>query len=66
MQNYNYAEEIIKDYDNLNAQKIDEQDILQNIFNTYSGNYTSAENKINGLMEALKTVTIIHSLKVNK
>ena len=65
MENYNYADEIIKDYDNLKMQKIDEQDILQNILNEHFGtnsNSVEAQEKIKGFMEGLKTDNIIAKL----
>ena len=56
MENYNYAEEIIKDYDNQNFKKIEEPDILQNILkSTMEANAINAQNKIKGFMEGLKT-----------
>ena len=55
MKNYNYADEIIKDYDNINLKKIDEQDILQNILKFSSNtNLINSEDKIKGFMEGLK------------
>lgn len=69
MQNYNYADEIIKDYDNLRAQKIDEQDILQNILNDHFGsqiNAADAQDKIKGFMEGLKTDNIIANIEADK
>ena len=68
MENYNYADEIIKDYDNLKIQKIDEQDILQNILNEHFGSSSSspeAQDKIKGFMEGLKTDNIIAKLDAN-
>ena len=57
MKNYNYADEIIKDYDSVNLKKVeDQEDILQNILK--SAKETSAINsqdKIRGFMEGLKT-----------
>ena len=56
MENYNYADEIIKDYDNQNFKKIEEPDILQNILkSTMEANAINAQNKIKGFMEGLKT-----------
>ena len=55
MKNYNYADEIIKDYDNLNFKKIEEPDILQNIFNSDKElNLITSQNKIKGFREGLK------------
>lgn len=55
MKNYNYADEIIKDYDNLNLKKIEEPDILQNIFNSAKElSSINSQNKIKGFREGLK------------
>lgn len=69
MENYNYADEIIKDYDNLKLQKIEEQDILQNILNNHFGNESNnpeSQDKIKGFMEGLKTDNIIAKLDAKK
>ena len=56
MENYNYADEIIKDYDKVNQIKIEEPDILQNILKSArDSNATNASDKIKGFMEGLKT-----------
>ena len=63
MENYNYADEIIKDNENLKMQKIDEQDIIQNILNEHFGNSSpESQDKIKGFMEGLKTDNIIAKL----
>ena len=65
MNYYNYADEIIKDYDNLKLQKIEEEDILQNILNNHFGsesNTPESQDKIKGFMEGLKTDNIIAKL----
>ena len=64
MKNYNYADEIIKDYDKINYEKIDEPDIIQNILK-FSNNINSenTQDKIKGFMEGLKSDNIIANLK---
>ena len=63
MENYNYADEIIKDYDNQISIKIEEPDILQSILKSQNNfNAISSQDKIKGFMEGLKTDnTIINS-----
>ena len=57
MKNYNYADEIIKDYDSVNLKKVeDQEDILQNILKSAKETSTiNSQDKIRGFMEGLKT-----------
>ena len=57
MKNYNYADEIIKDYDSVNLKKVeDQEDILQNILKSAKETSTiNSQDKIGGFMEGLKT-----------
>lgn len=65
MQDYNYADEIIKDYDNLKSKKLNEEDILENIVNENFENYANvnyAKNKIKGTRDGIKFDNIIVKL----
>lgn len=56
MENYNYADEIVKNFDNQNSKKVEEKDILQSILNAEKDiNIIRTEDKIKGFMEGLKT-----------